>query len=84
MKQAAHIELDGRPSFLGAAIPVEQHPHDILDVNITEHVFFLAFKNRQARTLRRNEDAHHIVQRGVRTVTKCTSGRGTINSRTCI
>ena len=65
MKQAPHIELGCGPAFLRAALPVEQHPHDVLDVNVPEHLLSRALEHRQPRTLRRDEDAHHIVQRGV-------------------
>ena len=59
------VELGRRPAFLGAALPVEQYPHDILDVNVSEHVVARAFKHRQPRALRGDEHAHDIVERGV-------------------
>ncbi len=59
------VEFRRGPAFFGAALAIEQHPHDILDVNVSEHVFARAFKHGQPRTLRGDEHAHHVVQRGV-------------------
>ena len=62
-QDAAQIEGRHSHGFLQAALAVEQNPDHVLDVNEAENVVFRTAINRQPRTLRGGEGAHHFIER---------------------
>src|SRR6266853_641314 len=65
MQHAPQVELRRGPALFAAPLPVEQHPYDILDMNVAQHMIARAFKDRQSRPLRGDEHAHDVVERSV-------------------